>query len=608
MLLSPELQQRLAEAAAETAEWKSNHPSSNRRHSFEIADAFLGKLLVATNSRQAQLGAVGYVQEMERMIQQHPWLLTDLRTTSRTVTGASCPEGYTPLMAAVWIGHVPAVRLFLQYIHHPNVLLKVNLQGQQATHLACLQGHDQILHLLQDANERLLGTAELLSPDIFGQTPLATAFGSPNPKAANCQQELLRQPWTRKDKSVFGDTSLAVDEEEEENEQESSTLPDKHTDSLSDRVGYDLALQIQSGHAEMPGRRGYMEDAILINYFEPETPGAVFGVLDGHDDAGYVAQYVADRLEQEVFRLLSSSSSSSSTFASTLPLDLETVFLQIDDELKDQMELKGGSTAVVAVVTKDDLIVANVGDSRCILVQQAPATTTALESKNSASGTNVDALMNQMAKLHTDDLMVIALSEDHKPNLEQERSRIEKLANMHVREIAFEKDGKPMVVHKVVKTKKNGDTISEMGMSRSFGDHEFKKKKDVKASEQAITAVPEIVVRPRNNDRDSFLILACDGIWDVMSNEEVGWFVTNHVFRLLTEKGDPQSVLPAVADLLLQECFRLGSNDNMSVVIVAFGATAETVGSAAGIRIASATSLAGKALDFASAERSEEAT
>lgn len=39
------------------------------------------------------------------------------------------------------------------------------------------------------------------------------------------------------------------------------------------------------------------------------------------------------------------------------------------------------------------------------------------------------------------------------------------------------------------------------------------------AEEQAVTAHPDITVRDRN-DKDEFIMLACDGIWDCLSNDE----------------------------------------------------------------------------------------
>lgn len=57
-------------------------------------------------------------------------------------------------------------------------------------------------------------------------------------------------------------------------------------------------------------------------------------------------------------------------------------------------------------------------------------------------------------------------------------------------------------------------------MTRSFGDFYLKYKEDVPIEAQAVIAVPDVVVRPRSHN-DEFLVLACDGIFDVMSNQDV---------------------------------------------------------------------------------------
>ena len=46
--------------------------------------------------------------------------------------------------------------------------------------------------------------------------------------------------------------------------------------------------------------------------------------------------------------------------------------------------------------------------------------------------------------------------------------------------------------------------------------------------EQAITCVPDITRRDRN-DEDSFLLVACDGIWDVLTSHECGQFITEAI-------------------------------------------------------------------------------
>jgi len=57
----------------------------------------------------------------------------------------------------------------------------------------------------------------------------------------------------------------------------------------------------------------------------------------------------------------------------------------------------------------------------------------------------------------------------------------------------------------------------ELAVSRALGDFQFK---DAGRAPEAtkVTSLPDVSVHARD-DRDQFLVLACDGIWDVMSNE-----------------------------------------------------------------------------------------
>lgn len=49
---------------------------------------------------------------------------------------------------------------------------------------------------------------------------------------------------------------------------------------------------------------------------------------------------------------------------------------------------------------------------------------------------------------------------------------------------------------------------------------DFKQTKELPAAEQMITAMPEIRTL-QLHPGDEFLILACDGIWEMLTNQEV---------------------------------------------------------------------------------------
>jgi serine/threonine protein phosphatase PrpC len=87
-------------------------------------------------------------------------------------------------------------------------------------------------------------------------------------------------------------------------------------------------------------------------------------------------------------------------------------------------------------------------------------------------------------------------------------------------------------------------------MTRVLGDFSMDK--------HIVPPMADIIEYPRNS-LASFVILACDGIWDVMTNEDVALFV---IQRLSTNK------LEEITSQLLDECLHRKSTDNMSVYII----------------------------------------
>lgn len=318
---------------------------------------------------------------------------------------------------------------------------------------------------------------------------------------------------------------------------------------------------VQWGGAEKPGWRGDMEDAMCCHcpVREPARPAnakskatihGLFGVFDGHGDGGiaskFIAQNLLSKLEShpqwpDTYHSFDSDNNSTTEGDGAMMNVLEETFQRLDVDLKNgaSQGKNGGTTAIVALVSDGKMIVANLGDSRCILVKKKSA--------------------------DNEDLEVIAMSEDHKPNLPMERPRIEAAGmTIHVDHIPpGEGQVAPTAIHKVKKSEKE-----MLAVSRAFGDFDFKSNESLSPSRQAVICTPEIVVRERKFDEDLYLILACDGIWDVMSNEDVAVFVAKRVYeRVANEEED---VLAKVGDDLLDLCLAKGSEDNMSVLIVSF--------------------------------------
>jgi serine/threonine protein phosphatase PrpC len=73
-----------------------------------------------------------------------------------------------------------------------------------------------------------------------------------------------------------------------------------------------------------------------------------------------------------------------------------------------------------------------------------------------------------------------------------------------------------------------------------------------------IPALPDII-QYSNQLSAAFVILACDGIWDVMNNEQVAHFVS---------KRSSNTSIQKIAEQLIDHCLQLESMDNMSIYII----------------------------------------
>jgi len=79
-------------------------------------------------------------------------------------------------------------------------------------------------------------------------------------------------------------------------------------------------------------------------------------------------------------------------------------------------------------------------------------------------------------------------------------------------------------LNKLKKYYKFWQTIGNLNLSRSLGDLEYKQNKKLGAEEQMITAYPDVVNESLTSDIN-FIVIACDGIWDCMTNQECCDFI-----------------------------------------------------------------------------------
>ena len=537
-------------------------------------------------------------QKLKEIIMQDPSIL-QMRSSG---TAYECPDGYTLFMAATYANQIGAMEVIWECCHeldelsppesssHPppppseaiqQLLSSRNLEGKTVFHIAAERGHIEAVEFLQAKSILVFGNdngdGEAVNAthppppvDLLGHTPLGLALLSPEVQTKKNKEVFLAKLYNEQDPSIQG-RSFPVDQRVVGGSSSGASSTMKHqTMTVTEN-----RLRAVAGMSEIPGKRIRMEDCTVCQASESAL---ILAVCDGHGDEGHISQFVAESfvtgIEEHLPALLSSPPGGETSASDPEPSSWEFVCtdlcLHIDDALYTTTSLRGGSVGVLMVVTQDNIVVANVGDCRCILVQLKQAAT---------STENDDDLVGQTKQLNiTDDAdwlnmyHVQALSTDHKPNIVSEQERIKR----NGLKVVAEKVDASLTIHKIQLSDGN-----KLATSRAFGDFEYKANEKLDIHEQAVISIPDVVVQPRCDD-DVVMIAACDGIWDVMTNEEVAMFVTQRLDQYCgtaTTNDEPvdASILPKIGDELVLECLRRNSEDNMSVVIVALSNMADRV-------------------------------
>lgn len=309
--------------------------------------------------------------------------------------------------------------------------------------------------------------------------------------------------------------------------------------------------RLRYGLSSMQGWRATMEDAHAA-ILDLDTSTSYFGVYDGHGGK-VVAKFCAKYLHQQVLK-------HEAYLAGDIATSVQKAFFRMDEMMRGQRGWRelavlgdklnkftgmiegliwsprnsegndqvddwafeegphsdfsgptSGSTACVAIIRGNHLVVANAGDSRCVISRKGQA---------------------------------YNLSRDHKPDLEVERERILKAGGF---------------IH-------NGRVNGSLNLARAIGDMEFKQNKFLPAERQIVTASPDINTVELCED-DDFIVLACDGIWDCMSSQQLVDFIHEQLHS--------ESKLSTVCERVLDRCLAPSTAggegcDNMTMLLVQF--------------------------------------
>lgn len=224
------------------------------------------------------------------------------------------------------------------------------------------------------------------------------------------------------------------------------------------------------------------DNFFISESFDTETK--IFCVLDGHGENGH---HVSRRCREQFPSIIRSSN-----------MDIPRAFLAMQSDLNVcEYDVKcSGATCVMAIMEGSKLSVYNCGDSRAVLGRRNP---------------------KGMICAH-------ALSLDHKPDRADERKRVLNCGgHLGCRQVLVNQPGRGPVSMPVgpcrVWYQHRGETLG-LAMSRSLGDSVVHKS--------GVSAEPEILEHMIDQS-DEFIMLATDGVWDVVDNNYAVQMVSNFV-------------------------------------------------------------------------------
>lgn len=334
---------------------------------------------------------------------------------------------------------------------------------------------------------------------------------------------------------------------------------------LADEFGRVFGSQLGPGGMEIPplrcpgtswtvsafqhmGDRRTQEDRLtVVPTLEADgrTPCSFFGVFDGT-----VGDFASDNVKELVVpKLLESPSwralrgtSGARSVEQEMLLEqaLRDMYRTVDESLlarcAKNVQHYATCTSVTLLVVGDVLVVGHLGDSRIILGKE-----------QMEPGAAVPTLIGEQ------------LTMDHKPDQEHERVRIERCGGMVER--LQNHNNKPFIRGgDFLMRKALGEQPMQLQYSRAFG------AKDLKIF--GLSSVPDIRIIRMGRDpayrRVRFVVLASDGLWDVISTQQA---VTT------AQQASAQGVNPAealVRQALLEQSRRKARADNITAVVVQF--------------------------------------
>ena len=260
--------------------------------------------------------------------------------------------------------------------------------------------------------------------------------------------------------------------------------------------------------------RPSMEDRYVICNPLPSGGGVFLGVFDGHGGSGaadFAAEVIHHNFTNELKRAERNNAS----------LNITEIMTNTYHETDSQIAMAGvsrsaGCTAVCAYLQVDSqgrrmLHVANAGDSRAVLCRNI--------TRSGSASNNIESL-----------------TRDHKPSDPQEQARIEAAGGNVVR----------------------GRVMGMLAVSRALGDHSLK---------DFVVSTPDVRSTELGVNDEGFLLLACDGVFDVYTNEEAVAIVQSCYRARQSEQQSDLNISTMVARDLVERAIQNGSRDNITCLV-----------------------------------------
>eukprot|EP00045_Choanoeca_perplexa_P010008 m.100033 g.100033 ORF g.100033 m.100033 type:complete len:475 (+) comp15114_c0_seq4:121-1545(+) len=265
------------------------------------------------------------------------------------------------------------------------------------------------------------------------------------------------------------------------------------------------------GSCSVQGYRHQMEDAhvCLSDLLQDGSHVSLALCFDGHGGPG--AAIFAAKQFPVLLREAFQTNPDALKTSEAIEIAIVQAAVSLDDVMrKEQIEYlteqdmeDPGTTCVGVLVTSSHVVLINVGDSRGILARG---------------------------------MEPVLSTRDHKPSHPIETKRIV--------------DAGGFVASNRV--------CQSLGVARAFGDHLFKDP-GLPPDERMVSCIPDVTVLPRDEELE-FVVLACDGVFDVLSSETT--------VKILREQLLQQPTISKVCQTVVDDALHRNSTDNITCMLV----------------------------------------